>query len=187
MTSVNTIDKFGRKRKWKDSSQFKLRESPISGYKLTSDGNYDLQGKRLTNVSAPTDLNDAVNQEYILSIIDQLRTQITSSANRDINHFFEQTFMGFDEKLNILDERIIKSEEKFKNDAVNQEYVLSIIDQLRIQLTNLINREIKHYFEQKHSAIEKKINALTELVKKNEKAINEKITNAKHSKATIKK
>ena len=38
---------------------------PGIGFKLTGDGNYDIDGKRLTNVADSTDDNDAVNFKSI--------------------------------------------------------------------------------------------------------------------------
>ena len=38
---------------------------PGPGFKLTRDGNYNIDGKRLTNVDAPTDDDDATTKEYV--------------------------------------------------------------------------------------------------------------------------
>ena len=38
---------------------------PGPGFKLTRDGNYNIDGKRLTNVGAPTDDNDATTKKYV--------------------------------------------------------------------------------------------------------------------------
>ena len=38
---------------------------PGVGFKLTDDGNYDIDGKRLTNVSQPTDGSDATTKAYV--------------------------------------------------------------------------------------------------------------------------
>ena len=38
---------------------------PGPGFKLTRDGNYNIDGKRLTNVGAPTDDDDATTKEYV--------------------------------------------------------------------------------------------------------------------------
>ena len=35
------------------------------GFKLTSDGNYDIDGKRLTDVSQPVDGRDAATKAYV--------------------------------------------------------------------------------------------------------------------------
>ena len=34
-------------------------------FKFTRDGNYDINGRRLTNVGAPTDDDDATTKEYV--------------------------------------------------------------------------------------------------------------------------
>ena len=38
---------------------------PGVGFKLTGDGNYDIDGKRLTNVSQPIDARDVATKAYI--------------------------------------------------------------------------------------------------------------------------
>ena len=40
---------------------------PGVGFKLTDDGNYDIDGKRLTNVGEPTGDNDATTKAYFES------------------------------------------------------------------------------------------------------------------------
>ena len=44
------------------SSTSSQRGLPGVGFKLTDDGNYDIDGKRLTNAAAPVDGNDAANK-----------------------------------------------------------------------------------------------------------------------------
>ena len=41
------------------------RGLPGVGFKLTDDGNYDIDGKLLTNVSGPVNVNDATNKNYV--------------------------------------------------------------------------------------------------------------------------
>ena len=41
------------------------RGLPGVGFKLTDDGNYDIDGKRLTNVSQPIDARDVATKAYI--------------------------------------------------------------------------------------------------------------------------
>ena len=41
-----------------------IQGAPGVGFSLTSDGNYDMTGKKLTNVGAPTANNDAATKKY---------------------------------------------------------------------------------------------------------------------------
>ena len=49
------------------SPQQGLRGIPGVGFKLTDDGNYNIDGKRLTNVGEPTGDNDATTKAYFES------------------------------------------------------------------------------------------------------------------------
>lgn len=164
-----TVDKFGR-QKINEKSKI-LRGPPGEGFRLSSNGNYDMQGRALENLASPKNFNDAATLEYVVSAVDQLRVQLINSANKDIKTFFEQTYKGFDEKLNILNQLIIKNDEKYYDEGASREYVVAIIDQLRVQLTDLINTDIRQYFGQKYTDFEKKLGKLNEFVKKNEATI----------------
>ena len=54
-----SVDVFGRKLPSEGGSS--SRGPPGIGFKLTEDGQYDLENKKLCNVAAPTQPNDAVN------------------------------------------------------------------------------------------------------------------------------
>ena len=53
-----SVDVFGRKQR---SGGGGCRGPPGVGYKLTADGQYDADNKRLCNVALPKQLNNAVN------------------------------------------------------------------------------------------------------------------------------
>lgn len=55
--SIMSVDVFGRNLKRGESS----RGPPGIGFKITVDGQYDLENKRLCNLAAPNNLNEAVN------------------------------------------------------------------------------------------------------------------------------
>ena len=55
-----SVDVFGRKQRSGGS-----RGSPDVGYKLTADGQYDTDNKRLCNVALPKQLKDAVNLDAL--------------------------------------------------------------------------------------------------------------------------
>ena len=165
----STVDKFGRQKN--NGKGRVVRGPPGVGFMLTSDGQYDMQGKSLENVALPNKDNDAATQEYVLHQIVLLRVQLVESVNRDIKQFFEKAHLGFDQRLNAINELIMENDLKYYRDGASQEYVGGVIDQLRIQLTNLINVEIREYFERKYTRIEEKLNELNVLVMKNEVTI----------------
>jgi len=51
---------------------------PGIGFNLTDDGNFDLDGKRLTDVAEPVDKNDAATKTYV----DTKNTAINSKAEK---------------------------------------------------------------------------------------------------------
>lgn len=160
----NSIDKFGRQKTY-GKSQF-VRGPPGYGFKLTADGQYDIQGKSLENVAFPKNANDAATPEYVLNEIEQLRIQIIESAKKDIKRFFELTFAGFDEKLNLMNDLVIETEKKFYKEGATREYVDNSNHKLGVNLTALINNEVLKHFS-RHGYIEKEMVKLKELVTKN--------------------
>ena len=42
-----------------------VQGAPGVGFNLTSDGNYDMVGKKLTNVGAPASITDAATKKYV--------------------------------------------------------------------------------------------------------------------------
>ena len=61
-----SIDIFGRSRSKKTPKQ-----GPRGiGFNLTSDGNFDLRGKKLCNVATPTETSDVANKSFVISSLD---------------------------------------------------------------------------------------------------------------------
>jgi len=52
------------------------------GFKLTDDGNYDIDGKRLTNLAEPKDNSDASPKNYVDTKNTQQDTAINSKAEK---------------------------------------------------------------------------------------------------------
>lgn len=94
MSSLNmNIDLFGR-------SKIRPKEGPKGdkgiGFKLTKDRNYDMQNKRITNLSNGVDEFDAVNKQYvdtILLFIQSLKQRIdtiekkSENTSKDVKNF----------------------------------------------------------------------------------------------------
>ena len=73
------------------SSQRGLPGVPGVGFKLTDDGNFDIDGKRLTNVSQPTDGSDGTTKAYV----------DTANSKQDIAIADKASKNDLDTKLNI--------------------------------------------------------------------------------------
>ena len=65
------------------SSQRGLPGVPGVGFKLTDDGNFDIDNKRLTNVSQPTDGSDATTQAYVDSENSKQDIAIADKASKN--------------------------------------------------------------------------------------------------------
>ena len=61
-----SIDVFGRRLNNKTAA---TRGPPGIGYKLTNDGQFDLENKRICNVAPANELNDAVNLDTLQRIV----------------------------------------------------------------------------------------------------------------------
>ena len=66
-----------------------LQGAPGVGFNLTADGNYDMVGKKLTNVGNPTDDKDAASKKYV---DDNSGGGKTSSLTIDSNIDMKDTF-----------------------------------------------------------------------------------------------
>lgn len=86
----NTIDKFGRRKQNKNNVI--LRGQPGIGFKLSSDGHYDIQKKRLQNIGEPMDTTDATTREYVETCLKKLQLTI------------HQEIMELRKKIQILEE-----------------------------------------------------------------------------------
>ena len=63
-----------------------IQGAPGVGFSLTADGNYDMSGKKLTNVGAPSDNTDAATKKYVddNSSGSSTTSQITVDSNIDM-------------------------------------------------------------------------------------------------------
>lgn len=69
---MSSVDIFGRqlskKRKYILDGQ-RRRGPPGEGFKFTTDGHYDIDGKKLCHIADAEDMNDAVSKKVALSMI----------------------------------------------------------------------------------------------------------------------
>lgn len=86
-----SIDKFGRYR----TNLKKMSGGPPGvGFHLTSNGDYDIRLKRLCNVQVPKDALDAVNKEFVVSLIEK--------AVEEQNFTWQQKFDDMQRTINEL-------------------------------------------------------------------------------------
>ena len=88
-----TIDKFGRRNK---VGRTRLVSGPRGiGFRPTNDGQYDMQGKLLTNVALPQKNSDVATKKFVLSEIRELRKQLTGivpkNTSRSSNYHTPET------------------------------------------------------------------------------------------------
>lgn len=69
------VDKFGR---YTSSKSRSIRGPKGDGFKLTSDGHYDIQEKRLVNLIDPVEDGDAINKRSVLAVFNN-----TMRVNKD--------------------------------------------------------------------------------------------------------
>lgn len=75
-----SVDVFGRNLKISGGGG--SQGPPGIGFKITSDGQYDLQDKRLCNVAAPAELNEAVNLSTLQRILRVEIERVTDLISR---------------------------------------------------------------------------------------------------------
>ncbi|GIY65915.1 uncharacterized protein CDAR_317371 [Caerostris darwini] len=62
------------------------RGSPGIGFKLTDDGNYDMEKKKLKNVDEPVDISDVATKSYVDSNKIELKSDIVKLQKRSLIH-----------------------------------------------------------------------------------------------------
>lgn len=100
----NTIDKFGRQR---HHEKIRLLQGPPGiGFRLNADGQYDIEGKCLTNLAPPRNSKDATSKEYVLSEIHRFRKEIIGILNEYVIPFLRSEDSRLGSKLESIQEII---------------------------------------------------------------------------------
>lgn len=125
MTENNTVDKFGRMRIPKARV---LARYGIAGFNLTSDNNYDIQGKRLCNVAEPRELNDVTTRKYVdlrfrnyRDILLEECKKLEISLHNYINEKDKEIINAREQHFKVLYDEITALENKLKVVISNQE------------------------------------------------------------------
>lgn len=106
-----SIDVFGRRLVHADVS----RGPPGLGFKLTADGNFDIENRKLCNVGDAVDQDDAVNLKSMKKIINRKTEKIIQDLQgletlvNDKIRNFEAEFARINNKLSDLQENDSKS------------------------------------------------------------------------------
>lgn len=90
---------FGRQLDKSSSTAVGSRGPPGVGFKITADGHYDIDNRRLCNVVNPIEQNDAVTVSFMQQELDTLRNEI--SNNSSMIHVLETRMMGVLKNLSV--------------------------------------------------------------------------------------
>lgn len=63
-----------------------MRGPKWDGFHFTSDGSYDIQNKRITNMASASDPTDAVNLSLLRSRLKTLETDVSNSVHTKISN-----------------------------------------------------------------------------------------------------
>lgn len=107
----NTIDKFGRRRQ--KTNTLSIRGQTGIGFKLTRDGHYDIQRKRLKNVGDPADSRDSATREYVDKSIKNFQLAFQDYGRRDAVKL-QKDISDIKKSIVLLAEHIHSMEEKQK-------------------------------------------------------------------------
>ena len=108
-----------------------LQGAPGVGFNLTSDGNYDMVGKKLTNVGNPTDDKDAASKKYVDTHSGGKTSLITVDSNIDMKSQFSIT------KLKTPTDNDDAANKKYVDDSKVDDSVFLKLDGTRVMTGNL--------------------------------------------------
>lgn len=99
------------------------RGPPGIGYKLTNDGHYDMQMKKLKNVGAPNQPNDVVNVQYVHNMKENLIDSLTNKYLAEL----KQHTASLDARMTALETTVVKALQKMEKKHNNPDEYLSVI------------------------------------------------------------
>lgn len=152
-----SIDKFGR-RSFSNSKA--MRGPKGEGFKLTPLGHYDIENKKLSNLSDPTELLDAVNlstlnkaqiksltidNNNICSAKDAIIANIASPKNDgdavNLKYLHNYSLVRHKKEFNAKNNRIVNlSDPLTSNDAVNYKYLINHLSELAYAIYNQLHK-----------------------------------------------
>jgi len=151
----NALDKFGR-QKFSEKGRA-VRGPPGIGFKLNDQGQYDLEGKSLTNVASPINPKDAANQEYVDKIMREFSAKI-NVIRGPAGIGFKLTDQG---QYDIEGKSITNVASPINpNDAANHAYVHKIQHETRKQFIEIINKDVMQYIRNLQKEFDSRITKL---------------------------
>lgn len=124
-----SIDKFGRSAS--SSNKIYIKGTPGIGFKLNSDGNFDLQKKQLKNLKNPLDPYDGATKIYVDNLCNEMIRnntmgimEVIINKEDQLNKKIINNFTDIKEYVNIHFNKMIKN---------NNEELLETLN-LRVQL-----------------------------------------------------
>lgn len=109
----NTIDKFGRQGK--TTNTVVLKGPAGVGFKLTINGNYDINKKKLENVGEPENASDCATRNYV----DNILVNIVDKMSQLCNDICDKKLKRVHERLSThqhwLDALEVRSQATIKN------------------------------------------------------------------------
>ena len=108
-----------------------IQGAPGVGFNLTSDGNYDMNGKKLTNVGNPTDDKDAASKKYVDTHSGGKTSLITVDSNIDMRSQYSIT------KLKTPTDDDDAANKKYVDDSKVDDSVFLKLDGTRLMTGNL--------------------------------------------------
>jgi len=100
-----SVDKFGRSTASSSYRKLHNQGPPGKGFKLTSEGNYDLENKILSNVQEPIDGNDAATLKYVNKQI-FFRVELIKNDVIELNRNWISKFNVMEENMNTLEQQM---------------------------------------------------------------------------------
>ena len=111
-------------------------------FNLTDDGNFDLDGKRLTDVADPTDKGDATTKGYVVGENAKQDIAIKSKAEKADVLFLDGS-QAMSDNLNMNDKKIINLETPTDgNDGATKQYV---DDQIHLHTNKIFDKRTDSY------------------------------------------
>lgn len=150
-TMNNTIDKFGRRRRGTSKSII-LRGPPGLGFELTSDGDFDIQNKRLKKMGEPVDSQDGATRNYV----DRRLTNYHAEVRKSFGEANDLIIKNLKSYVNV---QIIKSKEE-STGALNQRNI-DLMEQMRSYIDKKVSEVSTDLIEQMRAYIGKQLVGVT--------------------------
>lgn len=131
-----SVDVFGRQLNQAEG----VRGPPGIGYKITKDGQYDLENKRLCNLAQPINFNDAVNLETLQNKIEAEVQRVLKPLRKKVKNLTDI----FDlQKIDIYSKikNLIEVFDLQKNDINDKiKNLIEVVDLQKVEIDNKIKR-----------------------------------------------